>query len=98
MKRFFDGASVAGARTFACRAAMLGVTAASFAPMSYGADAAPEGLEEVVVTSTRVTNTADRVPLAVTAQTQLMLDQKGVNTIRDLAQTVPSLRLMGQEA
>ncbi|MGV3590372.1 MAG: TonB-dependent receptor, partial [Gammaproteobacteria bacterium] len=38
------------------------------------------------------------VPLAVTAQTQLMLDQKGVNTIRDLAQTVPSLRLMGQEA
>src|SRR5690606_35869130 len=27
-----------------------------------------------------------------------MLDQKGINTIADLAQTVPSLRLQGQEA
>jgi outer membrane receptor protein involved in Fe transport len=79
----------------ACRAALLGVAAATASVTALGAE---QALEEIVVTSTRQLNTADRVPLAVTAQTQLMLDQKGINTIRDLAQTVPSLRLMGQEA
>jgi iron complex outermembrane recepter protein len=93
MKRFCKGISVA-VGSVACRAALLGVAAATSA-VAFGAE---ETLEEIVVTSTRVANTADRVPLAVTAQTQLMLDQKGINTIRDLAQTVPSLRLMGQEA
>src|SRR5688572_18245365 len=93
MKRFRVGISgVVG--SVACRAALFGVAAAA----STVAFSAEEALEEIVVTSTRVSNTADRVPLSVTAQTQLMLDQKGINTIRDLAQTVPSLRLMGQEA
>lgn len=78
----------------ASRAALLGLVCAYPAAFVLGAEA----LEEIVVTSTRQENSADRVPLAVTAQTQRMLDQKGVNNIADLAQTVPSLRLMGQEA
>lgn len=78
----------------ASRAALLGLASVYPAAVVLGAEA----LEEVVVTSTRQSNSADRVPLAVTAQTQRMLDQKGVNTIADLAQTVPSLRVMGQEA
>lgn len=93
MKRIRTGiARVLG--TAASRAALLGLAAAYPAALVLGAEA----LEEVVVTSTRQSNSADRVPLAVTAQTQRMLDQKGVNSITDLAQTVPSLRVMGQEA
>jgi outer membrane receptor protein involved in Fe transport len=48
-------------------------------------------LEEVVVTATRQADTVNRVPLAVTAQTQRSLDQQGVRTVRDLEQLVPSL-------
>jgi outer membrane receptor protein involved in Fe transport len=55
-------------------------------------------LEEVTVTATRVTDTVNRVPLAITAQTQRALDQQGIRTIADLEATVPSLRLTGQEA
>jgi outer membrane receptor protein involved in Fe transport len=54
-------------------------------------------LEEVTVTATRVTDSVNRVPLAVTAQTQRALDQQGIRTIADLEATVPSLRLSGQE-
>ncbi|MEY4640357.1 MAG: hypothetical protein RLZZ227_351 [Pseudomonadota bacterium] len=98
MKRFRAGRS-AVVGSVACRAALLGLAATVTSTLVFGADAPnAQGLEEITVTSTRVTNTADRVPLSVTAQTQLMLDQKGINTIRDLAQTVPSLRLLGQEA
>ncbi|MEP7243467.1 MAG: TonB-dependent receptor [Gammaproteobacteria bacterium] len=54
-------------------------------------------LEEVTVTATRVSDSVNRVPLAVTAQTQRALDQQGIRTIADLEATVPSLRLSGQE-
>ncbi len=54
-------------------------------------------LEEVTVTATRVSDSVNRVPLAVTAQTQRALDQQGIRTIADLEATVPSLRLNGQE-
>jgi outer membrane receptor protein involved in Fe transport len=78
----------------ATRVALVGLVSIYPATLVLGAEA----LEEIVVTSTRQASSANRVPLAVTAQTQLMLDQKGINTISDLAQTVPGLRLMGQEA
>src|SRR5690606_16372233 len=93
MKRLSFGMSCA-IGSIASRAALLGLAAAQPA-LVLGAE---QVLEEVVVTSTRLENSADRVPLAVTAQTQRMLDQKGINTIADLAMTVPSLRLQGQEA
>jgi outer membrane receptor protein involved in Fe transport len=48
-------------------------------------------LEEVVVTATRQADTVNRVPLAVTAQTQRSLDQQGVRSVRDLESLVPSL-------
>jgi iron complex outermembrane recepter protein len=54
-------------------------------------------LEEVTVTATRVSDSVNRVPLAVTAQTQRALDQQGIRTIADLEATVPSLRVSGQE-
>jgi outer membrane receptor protein involved in Fe transport len=54
-------------------------------------------LEEVVVTATRVSDSVNRVPLAITAQTQRALDQQGIRTIADLEATVPSLRLTGSE-
>jgi iron complex outermembrane recepter protein len=55
-------------------------------------------LQEVVVTATRHNDAVNRVPLAVTAQTQEALDQQGIQTIADLQATVPGLRLSGQEA
>src|SRR6478672_9306454 len=55
-------------------------------------------LEEITVTATRTSDTVNRVPLAVTAETQKSLDQQGIRTIADLAATVPSLLLTGQEA
>ena len=91
-KSDFGTSSIVG--TVASRAALLGLVAALPSAGVFGAEA----LEEIVVTSTRQADSANRVPLSVTAQTQLMLDQKGINTIRDLAQTIPSVRLMGQEA
>ena len=57
-----------------------------------------EVLEEVVVTATRRSDTVNRVPLAVTAQTQRDLDQRGVQTIADLQTLVPGLRLSGRES
>jgi iron complex outermembrane recepter protein len=55
-------------------------------------------LEEVVVTATRHSDAANRVPLSLSAQTQQALDQQGIQTIADLQATVPGLRLSGQEA
>jgi outer membrane receptor protein involved in Fe transport len=49
-------------------------------------------LEQVVVTATRQVDTVNRVPLAVTAQTQRNLDQQGIRTVRDLQNLVPSLQ------
>jgi outer membrane receptor protein involved in Fe transport len=53
-------------------------------------------LEEVVVTATRQTDTVNRVPLSVTAQTQRSLDQQGIRTISDLQATVPALQVTQQ--
>lgn len=55
-------------------------------------------LEEVVVTATRHSDSVNRVALAITAQTQEILDQRGIQDISDLEATVPGLRLSGREA
>jgi iron complex outermembrane receptor protein len=55
-------------------------------------------LEEVVVTATRQSDSVNRVALAVTAQTQEQLDQRGILDIADLEGVVPGLRLSGREA
>jgi iron complex outermembrane receptor protein len=64
------------------------------------APAEPQGvaLEQVVVTATRQSNTVNRVPLAVSAQTQRALDQQGIRNINDLQATVPSLRIGATES
>jgi iron complex outermembrane receptor protein len=84
------------------RARLMWVMPCSFAAVlgSAGAIAQESSdalLEEVTVTATRVSAGINRVPLAVTAQTQKALDQQGIRTIADLEATVPSLRLTGQE-
>ena len=77
----------------ACGALISTLPAPAFAA---GAD---EGaLEEIVVTATRQSSSVNRVALAVTAETQRDLDQRGVLTIADLQTLVPGLRLSGREA
>jgi len=66
------------------------LSSALFASAAFAQDAGNQ-LEEVVVTATRQADTVNRVPLAVTAQTQRNLDQQGVRTVRDLESLVPSL-------
>lgn len=56
------------------------------------------GLEEVKVTATRVTETANRVPMSISAVTQSTLDQIGIKTASDLTQVVPALTLVNQTA
>src|SRR4051794_24454558 len=73
----------------------LGALMAAGSAMSQEADTT---LEEITVTATRTSDTVNRVPLAVTAETQKSLDQQGIRTIGDLAATVPSLLVTGQEA
>lgn len=91
------------AKRHAARFGLLTSTAATAllcasAAFAQGTDDQGAALEEVVVTATRQADTVNRVPLAVTAQTQRNLDQRGIRTITDLQATVPSLRLTGQEA
>jgi outer membrane receptor protein involved in Fe transport len=48
-------------------------------------------LSEVVVTATRQADTVNHVALNVTAVTQKAIDQSGVQSLQDLARTVPSV-------
>ena len=66
--------------TFA--AATVNMVSALHAP-AFAAGADASALEEVVVTATRQSSSVNRVPLAVTAETQRDLDQRGVLTIAE---------------
>ena len=83
-----------------CRSALLIIGSSAIAvvraPMAHAQSS--DALEEVVVTATRHSDPVNRVPLSITAETQQLLDQQGIQTIADLQATVPGLRLSGQEA
>ena len=53
--------------------------------------AAPDALQEIVVTATRREDVVNRVPITISAVTQESLDQQGIKTAADLARIVPSL-------
>jgi outer membrane receptor for ferrienterochelin and colicin len=53
------------------------------------------GLEEVVVTATRETNTVNRVALSIAAVTQKTLDEQGIKSAQDLTRVVPGLNFTG---
>jgi outer membrane receptor protein involved in Fe transport len=78
--------------TTALGSALTASLAFAQAPATENSQANANQLEEVVVTATRQADTVNRVPLAVTAQTQRMLDQQGVRSVRDLENLVPSLQ------
>ncbi len=69
----------------------FGVAAPALAQQA--APANNSALEEVVVTATRQTSTANRVAMTVSAVTQRTLDQQGVKSAVDLTATVPALVL-----
>src|SRR5437868_10594789 len=51
------------------------------------------GIEEVVVTATRQTNTVNRVAMSVAAVTQRTLDEQGIKQAQDLTRVVPGLNI-----
>jgi outer membrane receptor protein involved in Fe transport len=69
----------------------LGATPAfaQSAPAGSGAT----GLEEVVVTATRQSDTVNRVPISIAAVSQQTLDEQGIKIAQDLTRTVPGLTL-----
>jgi iron complex outermembrane receptor protein len=56
------------------------------------------GIEEVVVTATRQSMNANRVPLSIAAVTQRSLDEQGIKSASDLTRVVPELTLVNQTA
>jgi outer membrane receptor protein involved in Fe transport len=62
------------------------------------ATAAPTGIEEVVVTATRQTNSVNRVAMSVAAVTQRTLDEQGIKQTQDLTKIVPGLNMVGPAA
>jgi len=65
-----------------------------------GAEAKPAStqLEDVVVTATRQTSTANKVALSIAAVTQKTLDEQGIKNVNDLQRVVPGLAISGVDA
>src|SRR4051794_37337394 len=57
------------------------------------AAAAPEGLEEIVVTATRRAEVLSRVPISVTALNQDALDARGIKDFQDIARYTPGVNI-----
>ncbi|MFO1504572.1 MAG: TonB-dependent receptor [Steroidobacteraceae bacterium] len=55
-------------------------------------------LEEVEVTATRLSESANRIPMSIAAVTQQALDEIGIKSASDLTQVVPALTLVNQTA
>src|SRR4051812_27419154 len=53
------------------------------------------GIDEVVVTATRQTNSVNRVAMSVAAVTQRTLDEQGIKQAQDLIRVVPGLNMVG---
>jgi outer membrane receptor protein involved in Fe transport len=49
------------------------------------------GLEEVVVTATKQTESIDKVPISLTALTQAQMDSKGIRTVDDVVRQTPGI-------
>ena len=69
----------------------LAIGGATLAPVAGGAQAADdEGLEEVVVTATRMATNLQDTPIAITAVTAEALEERGITSIGDLTSVVPN--------
>lgn len=55
--------------------------------------AGSQTIEEVVVTATRQSSSANKVPMTITAVTSRELSQENIRTAQDLATAVPALRI-----
>jgi iron complex outermembrane receptor protein len=64
-------------------------------PGNASADANDADLQQVIVTARRQDESLQRVPIAITAIDQSMLERQGINTLTDLQQLVPSAYVSG---
>jgi iron complex outermembrane receptor protein len=71
---------------------------AQTSPTSPSAAGRATQLEDVVVTATRQTSSANRVALSIAAVTQKTLDEQGIKSVSDLQRTVPALTVSGVTA
>jgi iron complex outermembrane receptor protein len=70
--------------------ALTGATGPAMAQSDQPAATSGSTLEEIVVTARRREERLQTVPIAITAFTQIELDQKAVEQLRDLSKAVPS--------
>ncbi|HEY7642999.1 MAG TPA: TonB-dependent receptor [Steroidobacteraceae bacterium] len=69
------------------------MTVEAVVPIARAQDAAAPGLEEVVVTARRVEESLQSTPVAVTALSAQVLEQRNMTDVRELAMAVPNLVL-----
>lgn len=89
-----SGARARG-RRFEAAALLAGVLGAEV-PAAMAQDVASAQIQEVVVTARRRAESAQDVPISVTALSEVALDKKGVAVLRDLEFSVPGLTYTDQ--
>ena len=79
----------------ACSVAALGILASATPAMAdqTSAVSASDGIEEVVVTATRVAENSQRTPVTLTVLDADKLQRDGINSVTDLSAQVPSLTI-----
>ena len=68
-----------------------GLAALSTASAQESTDTADAGLQEVVVTATKQSQSLSKVPISVSAYTQAMLDDRGIRSINDIVAQTPGI-------
>ncbi len=87
-----------GTATAAIAAVLLSGTAYGQVAAASDDQGANSGLQDIIVTATRRSDTVNRVPLTISAVTQESLDQQGIKGAGDLQGVVPALTLVSQNA
>lgn len=72
---------------------LVGISALALLPFTPALAQSGSGLEEIVVTARRVEENIQSVPIAITALTPKVLEQKDIRTAYDLEKSVPGLSL-----
>lgn len=71
---------------------LLGMSGTALAQESTGAETERSGLEEIVVTATKVATNVQDTPISITAVTSETLEQRGLTTTAELGKIIPNAR------
>ena len=78
-------------QTLLASAGLLGLLGFGSVAFAQTSAAAPNALEEVVVTATKTQSTVNRVPMSVSAVTEKTIEAQGIKSVDDISRTVPGM-------